>query len=67
MGCYKCGKKDHFIQDCPLLRDDQKREEPKKTNARVFTITQADAEASTSGYLGKQISRTKFFIGWRGL
>ena len=46
-------KKGHFIKDCSFMRDDHKEEEPKKTNARVFTITQADANAGTSGYLGK--------------
>ena len=60
MGCYKCGKEGHFIKDYPLLRDEQKREKPKKINARVFTITQADADTGTSGYFSKQISRMKF-------
>ena len=46
-GCYKCGKDGHFIKDYPLLRNDQKKEKPKKTNARVFAITQVDADAST--------------------
>ena len=40
MGCYKCGKEGHFIKDNPHQRDDQKREKRKKTNIRVFTITQ---------------------------
>ena len=52
-GCYKCGKESHFIKDCTLLRDDQKREEPKKTNARVFAITQAHADAGTSVVSGE--------------
>ena len=51
--CYKYGTEGQFIKNCPLLRDDQKRDEPKKTNARVFTITQADADAGTLGYLSK--------------
>ena len=32
-GCYECGKEGKFIKDCPLLKNDQKREKPKKTNA----------------------------------
>ena len=51
--CYKCGKEGHFIKDYPLLRNDQKKEEPKKTNARVFAITQADVDASTSVVSGE--------------
>ena len=52
-GCYKCGKKGHLIKDYSLLRNDQKKEELKKTNARVFAITQADANAGTSVVLGE--------------
>ncbi|XP_062104277.1 uncharacterized protein LOC133815455 [Humulus lupulus] len=39
---------DHFIKDCPLMKNQQKKDEPQKTNARVFTITQADADTNNS-------------------
>ena len=54
-GYCKCGKEGHFIKDCPLLRDDQKIEEPKNKYARVFAITQADADASTSEVSGESL------------
>ena len=25
-GCYKCGSNDHFIKDCPLYRDNEKKD-----------------------------------------
>nr|XP_017217284.1 PREDICTED: uncharacterized protein LOC108194857 [Daucus carota subsp. sativus] len=46
--CYKCGKEDHLIKDCPMWKNEQKKEEPSKTNARIFAITQADADASNT-------------------
>ncbi|XP_017227640.2 uncharacterized protein LOC108203314 [Daucus carota subsp. sativus] len=46
--CYKCGKEDHLIKDCPIWQNEQKKEEPSKTNARIFAITQADADASNT-------------------
>ncbi|XP_062076047.1 uncharacterized protein LOC133780193 [Humulus lupulus] len=46
--CFKCGKGDHFIKDCPLMKNQQKKDEPQRTNARVFTITQADADTDNS-------------------
>ncbi|XP_062113261.1 uncharacterized protein LOC133824401 [Humulus lupulus] len=46
--CFKCGKGDHFIKDCPLMKNQQKKDEPQKTNARVFTITQTDADTNNS-------------------
>ncbi|XP_062102975.1 uncharacterized protein LOC133813966 [Humulus lupulus] len=45
-GCYKCGKDDHFIKNCPLWKNQPKNEEPQKTNARIFAISHTDAEAS---------------------
>ncbi|XP_062085577.1 uncharacterized protein LOC133791672 [Humulus lupulus] len=26
--CFKCGKGDHFIKDCPLMKNQQKKDEP---------------------------------------
>ncbi|XP_062088884.1 uncharacterized protein LOC133795448 [Humulus lupulus] len=46
--CFKCGKGDHFIKDCPLMKNQQMKDEPQRTNARVFTITQADADTNNS-------------------
>ncbi|XP_062086532.1 uncharacterized protein LOC133792641 [Humulus lupulus] len=46
--CFKCGKGDHFIKDCPLMKNQQKKDEPQRTNARVFTITQAEADTNNS-------------------
>ncbi|XP_062118416.1 uncharacterized protein LOC133832041 [Humulus lupulus] len=46
--CFKCGKGDHFIKDCPLMKNQKMKDEPQRTNARVFTITQADADTNNS-------------------
>ena len=29
-GCFKCGKPDHLVKNCPLLREDQMPEHPRK-------------------------------------
>ena len=30
IGCFKCGKPDHLVKNCPLLREDQMPEQPRK-------------------------------------
>jgi len=29
-GCFKCGKMDHIVKNCPPLKEDQEAEPPKK-------------------------------------
>ena len=29
-GCFKCGKSDHIVKNCPLLREEQEHEHPRK-------------------------------------
>ncbi|XP_060959364.1 uncharacterized protein LOC133030590 [Cannabis sativa] len=51
--CFQCGMVGHFIRDCPQT----KKEEPKKNvtqnPGRLFTMTQADADASSSVVTGQ--------------
>ena len=30
LGCFKCGKLDHIVKNCPLLKDEQDQEQPRK-------------------------------------
>ena len=45
--CFKCGKTNHQIKDCPELKN-----EPKKTNARLFSLGGDGAEADPSVITG---------------
>ena len=29
-GCFKCGKLDHIVKNCPLLNEEQEAEQPRK-------------------------------------
>ncbi|XP_062075883.1 uncharacterized protein LOC133780013 [Humulus lupulus] len=55
--CYKCGKERHIKRNCPLWNQAGNKEEPKKDDkyvpARVFAITQAEADASPSVVSGQ--------------
>ncbi|XP_062113049.1 uncharacterized protein LOC133824194 [Humulus lupulus] len=55
--CYKCGKEGHVKRNCPTWEQSGSKEEQKKDDkyvpARVFTITQAEAEASPSVVTGQ--------------
>ena len=41
---FRCGKMRHLIKDCPMQA--QQQQEKPKVHARVFAITQQDAQAS---------------------
>ncbi|XP_062076389.1 uncharacterized protein LOC133831715 isoform X1 [Humulus lupulus] len=73
--CYKCGKEGHVKRNCPTWEQSGSKEEQKKDDkyvpARVFTITQAEAEASpsvitgASGHRGDAASGSRHVSGKR--
>ena len=40
-GCFKCGKYDHIVKNCPLLKEEQEQEQfQNKAENRVETVLQ---------------------------
>jgi len=35
-GCFKCGKLDHIVKNCPLLKEAQEAEQSKKHGLELF-------------------------------
>ncbi|KAM6557203.1 hypothetical protein CsatB_022381 [Cannabis sativa] len=51
--CYQCGVAGHFKNNCPQLQKPEAKKESPVVPARVFALTQADAEAGPSTVTGK--------------
>ena len=47
-GCFNCGKLDHKVKDCPVMKQNEAKpaEQKSKANARVFSLTRQGAETS---------------------
>ncbi|XP_062075988.1 uncharacterized protein LOC133780129 [Humulus lupulus] len=53
--CYICGKPGHLARECSNCNKQYKGGEEKKTNARIFALTQEEAEASPSTVISGQL------------
>ena len=40
-GCFKCGKLDHIVKNCPLLKEEQEQEQARKQGRRLFGSSSA--------------------------
>ncbi|XP_062116236.1 uncharacterized protein LOC133830299 [Humulus lupulus] len=54
--CFLCGVVGHLKKDCPQIGKKEPRKVDSSTPARVFTLTQAEAEASPSVVTGQLLS-----------
>ena len=73
--CFSCGAVGHLKKDCPKARKEEPRKADSSTLARVFALTQAEAETSPSVVTGQLLSAgtpynvlidsgaTHFFVG----
>ena len=47
-GCFKCGKHDHIVRNCPLLKEEQKQEQFQKQDRKQVGNSSANRTANSS-------------------
>ena len=51
--CFVCGSANHLKRDCPQVKKEEQKQSDSLAPARVFTLTQTEAEASPSVVIGQ--------------